>query len=138
MRAREGVMQRFRPHLRNHDITEQQWRILRVLAEQTTADMLELSTRCCIHPPSLSRTVPLLATRGLVKRSTDANDQRRIFVTLTREGKALFKTMSSESARIYEELEAEIGPTRLAKIYRMLDELIAIADFEDRGVSEDE
>jgi homoprotocatechuate degradation regulator HpaR len=66
MKAREGVMQRFRPHLRSHDITEQQWRILRVLAEQTTADMLELATRCCIHPPSLSRTVPLLATRGLV------------------------------------------------------------------------
>jgi hypothetical protein len=46
--------------------------------------------------------------------------------------------MSSESARIYNGLEAEIGPARLAKIYRMLDDLIAIADFEDGGLPEED
>jgi len=32
LRAREAVMRQFRPALRRHDLTEQQWRILRALA----------------------------------------------------------------------------------------------------------
>jgi len=32
LRAREAVMRQFRPSLRRHDLTEQQWRILRALA----------------------------------------------------------------------------------------------------------
>jgi hypothetical protein len=32
LRAREAVMRQFRPSLRQHGLTEQQWRILRALA----------------------------------------------------------------------------------------------------------
>ena len=32
LRAREAVMRQFRPSLREHGLTEQQWRILRALA----------------------------------------------------------------------------------------------------------
>jgi hypothetical protein len=31
MRTREAVMKRFRPSLRDHALTEQQWRVLRAL-----------------------------------------------------------------------------------------------------------
>src|SRR6516165_2234271 len=100
MRAREAVMQRFRPHLREHDITEQQWRILRVLAEQKNVDMVALSNRCSIQPPSLSRTIPLLVERGLVRRGSHGNDRRKTLVDLTPSGRVLFRTMSAESERI--------------------------------------
>ncbi len=125
MRAREVLMTRFRPHLRSHGITEQQWRILRVLAEQKRADMLELSERCIIQPSSLSRIVPLLVTRGLLRRERDRKDQRRMLVSLTPKGRSLFRITSAESARIYARLEADIAPAHLAEIYRMLDYLIA-------------
>ena len=127
MRAREAVMHRFRPHLREHDITEQQWRILRVLAEEKSADMLSLSRCCSIQPPSLSRTIPLLVERGLVRRCNHGNDQRRILVDLTSQGRTLFRTMSRESAAIHAKLEADIGDERLRDIYRQLNDLIAIA-----------
>ena len=129
-------MQRFRPHLRSHDITEQQWRILRVLAEQKNADMLELSVRCRIHPPSLSRTIPLLAQRRLVRRFSNSGDQRRVVVGLTSQGRALFAKMSAESANIYAQLETEIGAVRLAKIYHVLDDLIAIMSRKESGGEE--
>ena len=128
MRAREAVMQRFRPHLREHDITEQQWRILRVLAEEKSADMLSLSRRCSIQPPSLSRTIPLLVDRGLVRRCSHGNDQRRILVDLTPQGRTLFRVMAKESAAIYAKLEADIGNERLEDIYRQIRELISIAE----------
>ena len=128
MRAREAVMARFRPNLRQHDITEQQWRVLRVLAEQESVEMLDLAQRCCIQPPSLSRTIPLLVRRGLVRRSNGSDDQRRILVKLTPKGQDLFQVMSAESARVYAHLESEIGVARQAEIYQTLDELIAIAN----------
>lgn len=125
MRAREVLMQRFRPHLRSHDVTEQQWRILRVLAEEESVEMLELAERCIIQPPSLSRTIPLLVSRGLLHRTGDRNDQRRVLVGLTPKGQALFRIMSAESAKIYAQLEADIGFRKLREIYRVLNALIA-------------
>lgn len=128
MRAREAVMQRFRPHLRGHDITEQQWRILRALAEQESVDMFELAERCLIQPPSLSRTIPLLVSRGLLHRAGDRNDQRRVLVGLTPKGRTLFRAMASESAKIYAQLEAEIGPAKMEELYRVLNALILQID----------
>jgi homoprotocatechuate degradation regulator HpaR len=135
MRAREAVMQRFRPHLREHDITEQQWRILRVLAEEKDVDMLALATRCSIQPPSLSRTIRLLVSRGLVRRCNHGIDQRRILVDLTPKGRQLFRAMSEESAQIYANLQADLGEARLNEIYRVLNELIATAS--PSGVAEE-
>jgi len=137
MRAREAVMQWFRPHLRQHDLTEQQWRILRVLAEERSTDMLSLSKRCSIQPPSLSRTIPLLVKRGLVKRCSHGNDQRRILVDLTPQGRNLFRTMSEESAAIYAQLEGEIGSERLRQIYSVLQDLIARAKLPEELPSEE-
>ena len=59
LRAREAVMQRFRPTLRDLGLTDQQGRIMRALAEVEWTDMMELAGRCCIHPASLSRIVTL-------------------------------------------------------------------------------
>jgi hypothetical protein len=39
MRARELVMQHFRAHLHEHDLTDQQWRIIRALAEAEAVEI---------------------------------------------------------------------------------------------------
>ncbi len=125
MKAREGVMRRFRPHLRRHGLTDQQWRILRALAEEDRIELLEISQRCLIQPPSLSRTVPALADRGLVRREDHPTDRRRALISLTDEGRELFEEMSAESARIYAQLTADIGgPAKLQEIYLVLEGLI--------------
>jgi hypothetical protein len=45
-------MAHFRPMLARHDITEQQWRVLRVLAETGPVEATELANRASILPPS--------------------------------------------------------------------------------------
>lgn len=118
-------MQRFRPHQRRHDLTEQQWRIMRALAELGSAEMLDLARLCCIHAPSLSRTVPKLEERGIVARSRlHAGDQRRVTVSLTPTGRALFAMMAAESEAIYAELAAELGRDGLREITGTLERLI--------------
>ena len=131
MRTREAIMHRFRPHLRKHDLTEQQWRILRVLAEQRSAEMQALSRRCCIQAPSLSRTIPALDARGLVARRVHPSDQRRMMVELTPAGRALFKKMAAESEQIYAALTLELEPKRLARLYGLLEEVVATLEVED-------
>lgn len=128
MRARETAMSRFRPHLRSHRVTEQQWRILRALAERETMELLELSALCLIQPPSLSRTVPDLADRGLLRRESNPEDHRRVLVSLTIAGRELFEKMAEESARIYAQLDEELDAAGLMGIYQTLTDLIDVLD----------
>ncbi len=55
LRAREAVMARFRPLLDAHGINEQQWRVIRVLAEHPSLDATDLAQRANILAPSLTR-----------------------------------------------------------------------------------
>ena len=109
LRAREAMMQRFRPALRAHELTEQQWRVLRVLSEAAVTDMQGLARSCCIHPPSLSRIIPRLSARGLVVRLLGEVDHRRISVRLTPAGEAMLAVVGAEVWTAYAALLDEIG-----------------------------
>jgi homoprotocatechuate degradation regulator HpaR len=128
MRSREAVMSRIRPHLRSHGLTDQQWRILRALAGDEPVELLDLSQRCLIQPPSLSRTVPALSERGLVRREDHPSDRRRALISLTEQGRELFAEVSEGSARIYEQIREDVGEDRLDEVYRMLVDLIDVLE----------
>lgn len=133
MRVRELVMQRFRPNLNAHGLTDQQWRIIRALAEAEALEILEVSNRCCIHPASLSRILPKLEAEGYLSRRTNKEDQRRVIVSLTGAGRRFFESVSPESETIYQGLEKEIGSELLARLYRELDAVAAaLANGADR------
>src|SRR6185436_14187583 len=68
IRAREAVMQRWRPFLHEGGLTDQQWRVMRALREVDSLEIVELGKRCCIHPASLSRILPNLAAEGVISR----------------------------------------------------------------------
>src|SRR3954447_747537 len=55
LRAREAVMRQFRPSLRNHGLTEQQWRILRALGAVDAIEVTDLARVAFFLGPSLSR-----------------------------------------------------------------------------------
>jgi homoprotocatechuate degradation regulator HpaR len=128
MLAREAVMQRFRPHLNEHGLTDQQWRIVRALNEAEAMDIAALGRVCCLHTASLSRTLPNLEAEGLVSRRADTQDQRRVSVSLTAKGRRLFEVVAPQSEAIYARLAQEIGPERLEQIYGLLDEVIGILE----------
>jgi homoprotocatechuate degradation regulator HpaR len=127
LRAREAVMQLFRPHLHALGLTDQQGRILRVLAERKRIEMRELSAQTCIHPASLSRMIPRMDARGIVRRSRDQADARRVMVAITARGLALFRVIAPESIAIYAGVAAAIGATRMRALHRSLDALIVLA-----------
>ena len=124
LQAREAVMDRFRPHLNAHGVTEQQWRVLRALAEAGEIELSHLAQQICLLLPSLSRIIPDLEARGLVARRRDAFDKRATRVSLTREGRALFETMSKRSEALYREIEAALEAARCGHVIADLDRLI--------------
>ena len=77
LRAREAVMRQFRPSLRNHGLTEQQWRILRALASWLTPSKSRNSPGSRFCWAQLSRILRDLEARHLIERRVAKADLRR-------------------------------------------------------------
>lgn len=123
LRARESVMDRFRPMLREFDLTEQQWRVVRALAEADEFDASELARRSYILAPSLTRILQNLEARGLVSRRRPKRDQRRALLSLTAKGRKLFARVRPHSRESYAGIAEALGQDRLAELYELLEEL---------------
>lgn len=126
LRAREAVMSRFHPVLAEQDVTEQQWRVIRVLAEENPLDATELAERACILAPSLTRILRSLEDRGLIVRERDQLDGRRLLLSLSAKGMEIIYAVSPASKDVYADLEARYGRKRLDDLLDMLGDLAAL------------
>jgi len=125
MQARESAMEFFRPHLNRNNITEQQWRVIRILwqSEEQTLESHRLAKLACILPPSLTGVLVRLEQNGLVKRWKPKTDQRRLCVTLTNEGNALFDEMRVEMTSQYKKIQQALGPEKYRTLMSLLKEV---------------
>jgi homoprotocatechuate degradation regulator HpaR len=127
LRARETAMQQFRPLLAAHDLTEQQWRVLRALtALPGPVDITALADATFLLAPSLSRILANLVKRGLVTRSTSPDDQRRSLIDLSGDGRALVEMVGPESEATYHRIEQAFGRRRLQALLDELHDLAAL------------
>ena len=120
LRAREAVMRQFRPSLRSHGLTEQQWRILRALTAVDTIEVTELARVAFLLGPSLSRILRDLEARQLVERKTAEVDQRRAMVSISAKGLKLIEAVAPTSEAIYAEITRRFGARRLSELQEML------------------
>ncbi len=123
LRAREVVMARFRPLLAEHGVTEQQWRVIRIVQEESDVDATTLARRCCILMPSLSRILKALEDDGLLARKPVIGDRRRQMITLTNEGQQLFASIAPKSEAIYADIEQLHGADKLKRLNQALADL---------------
>ncbi|SFB46948.1 MULTISPECIES: homoprotocatechuate degradation operon regulator HpaR [Delftia] len=125
LRARESVMVRFRPMLRAHGLTEQQWRVLRAMAAVThRLRPMELSQATYISMPSLSRLLKTLEGRQLVERSRHASDMRGAEFELTAAGHAIVAEIAPHSSETYAEIERLVGHEEIEQLYALLDQVV--------------
>ncbi|MGO4711166.1 homoprotocatechuate degradation operon regulator HpaR [Bradyrhizobium sp. 2TAF24] len=123
LRSREAVMRQFRPSLRDHGLTEQQWRILRALTSIEQMEVSELARATYLLGPSLSRILRDLEARQLVQRRSPESDLRRGIVSLTPAGIALIDVVAPISEAIYAEITRRYGAKKLEALHEMLREL---------------
>lgn len=135
LRAREAMMRHFRNSLRVHDITEQQWRILRALVTVPEIEVTELARATFLLGPSLSRILKDLETRQLIERHQDENDLRRSRIAISQAGLAVIEKVAPQSEEIYGEIARAFGVERMRELQRLLEELEAVASGLDaRGI----
>jgi homoprotocatechuate degradation regulator HpaR len=131
LKAREAAMTHFRPMLRRHGLTDQQWRVLRVLAAEPGLTASDLARRSYLLPPSLTRILRLFEQRRLVNRSGDDADLRRAVFALTTRGSALFAEVAPDSEELYGEIAARFGVARLESLYALLHEFSVVVAVEE-------
>ena len=120
LRAREAVMRQFRPSLRHHGLTEQQWRILRALTAVEAIEVTELAHVAFLLGPSLSRILRDLEARELIERRTAEADLRRGMVSISARGLKLIEAVAPTSEAIYASITRRYGARKLAELQAML------------------
>lgn len=124
LRAREAVMANFRPMLARHDVTEQQWRVIRVLGEESPLDASEVAARASILAPSLTRIIKALEDRKFIIRGKFEDDARRVLLAIAPAGMALIDQVQPERTAIYDAIEARIGRERIDDLLDLLELII--------------
>lgn len=126
LQAREAVMAHTRPSLREHGLSDQQWRVLRVLGEHGTVETGRVAREAFILGPSLTGVLSRMERDGLIRRARDPADQRRTVVEATDRGLALVATLSRAIEAHYDWMEKSLGKQKLAQLYALLDAVIEI------------
>lgn len=123
IRARENVMSPIRRMLAESGLTEQQWRVLRVLSEYGPQDTTEVADRTALLLPSLSRILQTMSEKGLVIRVQDTVDRRRQTVQITKAGQKIIDDNLEEALTIVEDFKARIGVGNYELLLDLLESL---------------
>ncbi|MDA0962497.1 MAG: homoprotocatechuate degradation operon regulator HpaR [Proteobacteria bacterium] len=123
LRAREKVMGPFRAMLSDVDVTEQQWRVLRVLHEAGPLDPTRIAEQACLLLPSLTRILQKLDEKGLILRAADETDRRKQVIRITPAGIRLIDENLAQSIAITDRLRSRMGPARFEALLDLLNDL---------------
>ncbi len=113
----------YRNMLAKIGVTEQQWRVMRVLDERGTMDPKEIAKAACLLNPSLTRIMQLLEKKGVISRKVHPEDRRRVQVRITAQGRAMLVAAQPESLKIAERLRTRVGQEKLDLLLDLLSEL---------------
>lgn len=101
-------------------ITEQQWRVLRVLTEHGPQSSTVLANRASLLFPSLTRITKTMQAKGLISLSRDDEDRRRQTISITRKGEKIIEDKANQAAEIVKGIQEKLG---LEKYEQLLDTL---------------
>lgn len=122
---RERHLARFRPLLHARGLTEQQWRVVRLLVDAGPLEPREIGRICGFSSPSLTGVLARMDELGLVARERHASDQRRRVVSLTPAARRLAAAMAPEIDAIYERIRADVGEPLYERLCDAIDQVIA-------------
>ena len=129
LQARESVMGQTRPSLRAHGLSDQQWRVLRVLGEHAHDSGVEtgrVAKEAFLLGPSLTGVLTRMERDGLIERQRCPQDARRTVVRATAVGLAKVQALSRSIEAHYAWMEGQLGKTVLQDLYALLDQVIAL------------
>ena len=115
-----------RPGLREHGLSDQQWRVLRVLGEHGVVETGRVAREAFILGPSLTGVLNRMERDGLIRRARDPEDQRRSVVEPTAKGRRAVQKLSHSIEAHYDFMEESLGKKKLTQLYALLDAVIEL------------
>ncbi len=130
LQAREAVMAERRPSLREHGLSDQQWRVMRVLGEHANEpagiETGRIAREAYLLGPSLTGVLSRMERDGLIARERCPQDARRTVVRATALGLDKVQALSQSIESHYRWMAQQLGKDRLSQLYALLDDLIAL------------
>lgn len=123
LQAREAAMAFFRPSLNEHGLTEQQWRVIRILHQHREVELYELAQLACILKPSMTGVLNRLIRNGYAVKRKCSADQRRVHVSLTEKGEEAFSSMREDMENNYRRIQKQFGSEKMQELLQLLNEL---------------
>ncbi len=127
-RTLDAVMPRFRKIFNDFGLTEQQWRVLRVLWEHEAVTINRLAEFTLIPAPSLVGVVDRLERDELVTRQRSQADRRKVNVVLIARGVELEDQVMPRVAKTYAELKQSVDPETWDAVLEGLQEISAVGE----------
>jgi DNA-binding MarR family transcriptional regulator len=106
-----------------HNLTIPAWRSLAVIARYQPLTATQLANLTSSDAFKVTRAIELLVRRGLIRRDVDKNDRRRASLSLTTEGRKVYKDIEKFVIRVERELTAGLAADELATLRQCLDKL---------------
>lgn len=104
-------------------ISVPEWRILATLGQFGMVTARDIGTHSRMHKTMVSRAVATLERRGLIVREANQADLREAFLSLTPEGKALYRKIVPLARGFAADLCQDLSPEDLARLNILLDRL---------------
>lgn len=117
-------MSPIREMLSETGITEQQWRVLRVLSEYGMLDTTTLADRSSLLFPSLTRIAATMRDKGLITQTRDDVDRRRQLIEITVQGQKIIDDRTAQTTQIVADFKTKLG----SENYETLLDLLALLD----------
>lgn len=124
LRAREAMMVHFRPVLTKHQLTEQQWRILRALQDKKQLEPHELCKECCILSPSMAGILKRMKELDLIIRVPSTADRRRVMISLAPGVRERVELIMSENKVAYAKFSKKVGESELESLVYQLENIL--------------
>ena len=125
IRARETVMAPIRKMLADEGITEQQWRILRVLSEFGALNATDVCDKAGLLAPSFTRIATTMMNKGLIARDRSQVDRRSHSFQITDVGQAIIDKNMPRAVQIAEHQRTYMGEERFNLLLDLLEDLNA-------------
>ncbi|MCF5725559.1 winged helix DNA-binding protein [Pseudomonas syringae] len=123
LRARDAVVSNFSPILQELNVTEQQWRVMRITFEYEELPFAELCRLSCIHKVSMARIVSALSELGWMEKKKSEIDLRAYNVSLTPKGREVAQRAADATQAIYDDLFERYGRKKAELLLELLKDL---------------
>ncbi|MEM1040303.1 MAG: MarR family transcriptional regulator [Pseudomonadota bacterium] len=122
-RLLDMIMPAYRALFAEHDLTEQQWRLLRVVWERERVTAQDAAAATLLSPQSLVGIVDRLSAKGLVTRLRSVDDRRVVYLLPTAEGRALGETILPHVLAIHEQTRATLDDDEWTTLNGLFDKI---------------